>query len=217
MTRTPIISNLEVHALWTEGVKMPAENISAELTPNTDAFEVDIAEGSVSIDTVEDKITPANVDVMVGVTPMDGAVAYYAGTDAAVVAAYNDAEGFTPVPASKIYFNVDVTDESGIVIPTANKFYYKWIDANGNALAIEEVKVTIANGTATATSMEYTSTVDRGIGKVEAYLVDNNDANKTYVAYINNNISGNAIDGYTLNTMLHLMATELTTISLHMM
>jgi len=199
MTRTPIITNLEVHANWVAGEKVPADNINAYFGTDTDALSLDVTDGQVYVDCEDAESVPTNVSMKVYVTPPSGAVKYYAGTDAAVVAAYNDAEGFIEVGEFGVDIAIDVTDENGLVIPFAYPNYYKWLDADGNIIAVQELIVRIANGTATATSMEATVDVDRGFGKVEAYLVDKQGVAEDYVAYINNHLSGNATDGYRLN------------------
>jgi len=201
MTRTPIISNLEVHALWVEGVKMPASSINAVLSESTSDLTPEISDGLVSLDDDGDTLLPSNLDVKVSVSAPQNAVKYYAGTDAAVVAAFNNADEYLDVnTTSEIYFEIDVTNENGVIIPSSNAYYCKWIDETGNVIAVEEVKVKIANGSDGATSMEYTANVNRGIGTFEAYLINSNDSSKDFVSYINNHLNGNAIEGYTLRS-----------------
>ncbi|MBQ7950428.1 MAG: S-layer homology domain-containing protein [Clostridia bacterium] len=199
MTRTPIISNLEVHALWIAGEKVSADSISTVFSEDTTAVSFEVEDGLVSLDCEEPENLPASLDMKVTVTPPSNTAKYYVGTDASVVAAFNDANGYLDANAvDGISFEVNVTDENAIMIPSSITYYYKWIDSNGEVIAIQEVKAKIANGSDSATSMEYTSNVDRGIGTFEAYLVDNDDPSKDYVAYINNHLSGHALTGYVL-------------------
>lgn len=199
MTRTPIIYNLEVHALWIEGEKMPQDNISAIFSEDTDAFTLEISDGLVNVGCEDTAELPADLDMKVTVTAPIDAVKYYVGTDAAVVAAFNDADEYIDIDTfADICFEVDVTDESGVIVPSSATYYYKWIDSFGEAISIQEVEAKIANGTDSATSMEYTANVDRGFGTFEAYLIDNDDPTKDFVAYINNHLNGRALEGYTL-------------------
>lgn len=201
MTRTPIISNLNVHALWIEGETVPADNISAVFSEDTNAFTLEVDNGSVRVDCDNTENLPTELDMKVTVTAPANAVKYYVGTNAAVVAAFNNIDEFITIDAlTDICFEVDVTNENGIIVPSSNTYYYKWIDADGDVISIQEIEAKIANGKDGATSMEYTSTVNRGIGTFEAYLIDNEDATKDFVGYINNHLNGNAIDGYTLNS-----------------
>ncbi len=197
MTRTPIITNLEVHALWVEGVKMPADNIAAELSEATEAVSVEISDGLVSIDGKNGEIVPAGLSAEITVNAPENAVKYYVGTDAAEVAVFNDADGYTAVSDEAIGFTVDVTDDDGLVLALSTTYYYKWVDENGEVIALQEVKAQVANGSDTATSKTYTVDVNRGIGTFEAYLIDSDDRTKDYVAYINNNLMGDMY-GYTL-------------------
>jgi len=199
MTRTPIISNLEVHALWIAGEKVPADGISTVFSEDTTAVSLEVEDGLVSLDCEEPENLPASLDMKVTVTPPSNTAKYYVGTDASVVAAFNDTNGYLDAnTVAGISFEVNVTDENAIMIPSSITYYYKWIDSNGEVIAIQEVKVKIANGADGATSMEYTANVNRGIGTFEAYLVDNDDPSKDYVAYINNHLSGHALTGYDL-------------------
>lgn len=199
MTRTPIISNLEVHALWIAGEKVPADSISTVFSEDTTAVSLEVEDGLVSLDCEEPENLPASLDMKVTVTPPSNTAKYYVGTDASVVAAFNDANGYLDAnTVAGISFEVNVTDENAIMIPSSITYYYKWINSNGEVIAIQEVKVKIANGADGATSMEYNANVNRGIGTFEAYLVDNDDPSKDYVAYINNHLSGHALTGYDL-------------------
>jgi len=200
MTRTPIISNLEVHALWVEGEKLSADNIIVALSEATEALTFSVSDGLVSFDCENPETLPSGLTAKISVSAPANAFKYYAGTDAAVVAAFNNAEEYLDVNAvNGIYFEIDVTDESGVIIPSSTTYYYKWIDESGEAIVIEQVEAKVANGSDSATSMSYTANVNRGIGTFEAYLIDNGDATKDYVGYINNNLSGKATEGYTLN------------------
>ena len=206
MTRTPIIYDLEVHALWVAGVKVPAGNIAADLSKDTSAVSVEIGDGLVSVDSKDAENIPADLSVTITVTAPENAVKYYKGTNAAEVAAFNGADGYTAVTDEAIGFTVDVTDENGLMVAFSTTYYYKWIDENGEIIALQEVKAQVENGSDTATSKIYTVDVNRGIGMFEAYLIDSDDSTKDHVAYINNNISLNNIlngfvDGYTLNNI----------------
>ncbi|MEE1042780.1 MAG: hypothetical protein UH854_02330, partial [Clostridia bacterium] len=89
MTRTPIISNLEVHALWVEGVKMSASGINAVLSEEIKDLTPEITDGLVTLDSDGETLLPSNLDMKVSVSAPQNAVKYYVGTDAAVVAAFN--------------------------------------------------------------------------------------------------------------------------------
>lgn len=199
MTRTPIITNLEVHALWVRGEKVPSSNINVTLSEDASALDVEITDGSISIDSDDIDSLSSNLSAEVTVSAPSNAVKYYVGTNAAEVAAFEDEDEFIAISSdSTIGFEFDITDTSGLLISSTYTYYYKWIDAEGSVISVQEVKARIANGSDTATSMVYTENVDRGIGRFEAYLIDSEDDTKDYVGYINNNLSGAVFDGYTL-------------------
>lgn len=199
MTRTPIITNLEVHALWIEGEAMPMDSFTVDFSEQSDDLTVEINDGLVEIGCDGGVTLPANVMMEADITAPENAVKYYVGTDAAVVAAYNDEEGFIDIDENiVIFFEMDITDENGAIVPASVTYYYKWMDEAGDIISLDAITVRTAKGTDTATSMKYTADVDRGIGKIEAYLIDKDGIADKYVAYINNNLSGDAINGYVL-------------------
>ncbi len=200
MTRTPIITNLEVHANWVAGEKIPSENINVTFSESTEIFTVERENGFINIDSENKENLPKNLKAKVTVTPPEGAKKYFVGTNASVVAAFNDENGFLDATVSEgVGFDVVVTDENGVIVPSANTYYYKWLNAEGSIIAIQEIEAKVANGTDGAVSMKYTANVNRGIGTFELYMIDKEDATKDFVGYINNSLSGHALKGYVLN------------------
>ncbi len=197
MTRTPIITNLEVHALWLKGEKMSTDNFSLSLSEESDDLNTEIDNGYIGFDSDEALGLPANLKATVTVTAPNGAVKYAVAENpnaAAEITEYTDITSDT-----QLGFTFDVTDKDGLLIASTYTHYYKWIDADGEVISIEELKVRISNGSDTATSKVYTADVDRGIGTFEAYFIDSDDETKTYVGYINNNLIGRFDTGYRLN------------------
>lgn len=202
MTRTPIISNLDVYANWVKGEKMPSNSIEAAFdTQTVSGLSIEIADGSVKVSCEEEgTVLPANLILNVFVSAPSDAFKYCQGTNAAEIAAFDDKDVYTPLTTSgKAGFEVAVTDEEGLIVPSSNTFYYKWVDSNYETISLHEITVNIADGSDKAKYMEYTANVNRGIGIFEAYLIDSDDSSKDYVGYINNYLSGKATTGYTLD------------------
>lgn len=196
LTRTQVLSNMNIYARWVAGEKLDRDNILVEFSEANDAtFSVE--DGLVTIDAEDTVVLPCALETKVTITPPAGATEYYVGNDAAVVAAFDDKDQYLSTEGS-IYIYADVTDIAGEIVPSTNSYYYKWLDETGEVIGIQEIKIKIGSGSDSATSMVYTANVNRGIGTFEAYLIDTEDADKDYVSTINNHLRGDVVSGYNL-------------------
>lgn len=195
MTRTPVITNLDVHALWIKGEAVPADDISTSYSSPTTALKHKITNGSVDISSDSLEQLPADLNMTVSINPPADAAKYYVGTNATEVAVFDDESQFSNVTVvPDISFDVDLTDSDGAMIPSLTTYYYKWLDADGNVICIQSIEVKVGNGADSATSKIYTANVQRGFGTFELYLTDSENAENDFVAYINNHLSGSNLN-----------------------
>lgn len=202
---TPILEDMTITAVWVQGIQVPVNRINAALSAADSSIALTKEAGTVTVAANKDTETfTANLKVNLTVASLTGAVKYGISQDAQTAAGLVAAQ-LDDVSGDSVALNaVTVTDANGKVVAGKTSYYIKWVDGDGNVLALEEVVVVVDNGKGAADSKTVTRTVNRGLGRFEPYLTSSTKSDApNWVGYINGNVQKsyeeNAPKDYDLN------------------
>ncbi|MCI8932929.1 MAG: hypothetical protein HFE80_00240 [Clostridiaceae bacterium] len=189
LAKTPIIYDLTVEAKWTEGAPMPNSQFTVQIS-NSDHLEfANDVPGKYTIKAKPDAAYAANITAVAVVKPYANATQYVISASAETAANTTDPEQFVQVEGSDdipMKNDIPVTNSEGKIVAGKTSYYIKWMDANGDVLALQELIIVVDNGQGAADKMVITREINRGVGTYTPYLTSSakEDAPK-WVGYIN--------------------------------
>lgn len=201
-----IIKDITVKASWIQGAPAADDRLTVSLNGEHTMMpspETVTGTGTIKVPLSDNSTYDPNINYTLKVTAVEGAVKYAIADS--VEQAYAST-GLQDVSNQVVTFDVAATDTNGKAIPAKTTKYIKWLDANGNVLALESASLLIwtesyhENQYDTVTREE-TKDVNRGLGKVEFYLTDgklNETPLPDFAGAINGYLNGGT-EGYALS------------------
>lgn len=186
LTQTQIISDITFTARWVQGTTAPENRVSiapsgAAALPQA-AFQ---GNGVWKAEFDTENTYDADQSYKVAVTPYDGAT-QYAMADTAQAAM--EAQELITYTGLTVDFTVSATDGEGKPIAGTTTKYIKWVNAEGEIVALESVALQVYTPAAQG---NYTAPVNRGVGVVEVKLTGAAGA-EDMVANHNTSLQGNS-------------------------
>ena len=199
---TNIVYDTTVKALYIEGTEVTKDQITSYWLTSEgyeaslpDEAEQDFAQGVMTVTLYDDQMPSSAFYCLSIMAPeYDTPVAAYvtAKTAESAIAAGE----YTELPENRLIgIGTLVSDDSGTVYQSNTSYYIKWVDAAGNILGLQSIRVVVRIsdekpiGDYDTVTTSKVLPVDRGIGTYEFFLTDGVDYKggslPDYVAYIN--------------------------------
>ena len=168
-----VIVDLTVTALWVEGQTAADDQLTgtwAPVAPEADSYTETKKDGKLTLTFARKEGYAADLSYTLTMAPPAGAVKFAA---ASTVEGALAATGYKTIAGNEAGLSITqaVTDAQGVPVDSSTNLYIKWADADGKPILLQSMTLTVGNAENYDTkTRKETLDVDRGLGRVSAYL-----------------------------------------------